>query len=143
MSLPAAIRLGLIIGVASLSSCRATPSSVSQSDPPDYTGQVIGPSFETGAPGLGELTLLRIVGSSPPPAPALGFARIDGDTKFVFAKNSGVDSTSVGLPGIQRAFVRVWYRGPPTSRTSSEIWGNAALVRVDSSGPSPNSKRAH
>lgn len=112
--------------------CQRHLSIVENQLAPDYEGRVLGPSFESGAPGFGELTLLRIIGSSPS-APPLGFARIDGSTRFVLAKASGVDSTQTGLPGLQRSYVRVWYRGVPTSRTTNEIWGNAAIVRVDSS----------
>ena len=139
----AVARLSVILASASILSCRTHSSTATMPMAPDYEGQVIGPSFEAGSPGLGELTLIRVKGSSPAPAPGMGFARIDGSTKFIFSKTSRVDSTQVGLPGLQHSYVRVWYRGGSTSRTSSEIWGNAALVRVDSSGVTSANGRVH
>ena len=123
----------LLTGALSCRLHRSTPAET----PPDYQGQIVGPSFESGAPGFGELTLLRMTTPSSTGESVDGFARVDGSTRFVFANAVRVDSTQIGLPGLQWSYVRVWYRGAPTSKTATEIWGNAALIRVDSSGRRP------
>jgi len=123
-------------------SCRLHRSGPAET-PPDYQGQIIGPSFESGAPGFGQLTLLRMAARSSTGESVNGFARVDGSTRFVFAKAAQVDSTQIGLPGLQWSYVRVWYRGAPTSKTATEIWGNAALIRVDSLGRRPASGGAN
>jgi hypothetical protein len=99
----------------------------------------VGPSFERGAPGFGGLTLLRMAARSSTGGSVTGFARVDGSTRFVFARAAAIDSTQTGLPGLQWAYVRVWFHGAATSKTATEIWGNAALVSVDSSGKRPAS----
>ena len=124
--------------LTSVASCRLHRSSPAEM-PPDYQGQIVGPSFETGAPGFGELTLLRMAARLSTGESVTGFARVDGSTRFVFAKAVPIDSTQTGLPGLQWAYVRVWYHGAPTSKTATEIWGNAAVVHVDSSGKRPAS----
>lgn len=122
--------------ITSVASCQLHRSGPPET-PPDYQGQTIGLSFESGAPGFGELTLLRMAARSSTGESVNGFARVDGSTRFLFAKAAQVDSTKTGLPGLQWAYVRVWYRGAPTSRTATEIWGNAALIHVDSLGRRP------
>ena len=129
-------RMIAVVTIALFTSCRPTPSEV-PATPPSYGGQVSGTGFQSGTSGLGELTLLRLSAAPGTAEIPLGFARIDGSTKFIFNRRPRIDSTQVGLPGLQWAHVRVWYRGAPTSRTSSEIWGNAQLVVVDSAGRRP------
>ena len=104
-------------------------------DNPAYQGQIVSYSFESGAPGVGELTLVRM---APTAGNArLGFARINGSTRFVLGKKAKVNLGQVGLPQLRWAYVRVWYQGDPTSVTPTEIWGNAGVIVVDSSGTKP------
>ena len=70
----------------------------------------------------------------------IGFARIDSTTRFIFNKRAGIDSTKLAIPGLQWAYVRVWFSAGPTSKTADEIWGNARLVLVDSAGVRPGGK---
>lgn len=123
-----------LVSVLAIESCRANRVERPEVQP-DFRGQIVGPSFESGAPGFGQLTLLRIAASSSADGPSLGFARIDGSTRFVLSKVAAIDSSQIGLPGLQWAYVRVWYRGAPTSKTDTEfgemqlsfkstLWGN-------------------
>lgn len=129
-------RTATLLALICVASCRPNLPQL-PTTPPNYRGQISGKDFQSGTSGLGELTMLRLV-----PAPGTneipsGFARIDGSTKFIFRKQARIDSTQIGLPGLNWAHVRVWYHVAPTSRTPSEIWGNAQLVVVDSAGKRP------
>jgi hypothetical protein len=119
-----------------LGSCRSQLPAIPAS-PPDYRGQVSGRDFKSGTGSLGELSMLRLIHNNGSSGAPIGFARIDSATTFIFHKPTGIDSTRLGLPGLQWAHVRVWFRAGPTSRTPDEIWGNAQLVVVDSAGVRP------
>lgn len=132
----ATTRTVTMLALICVASCRSNLPDLPAS-PPDYRGQISGKGFQSGTSGMGELTMLRLV-----PAPGTneipsGFARIGGSTKFIFSKRARIDSTQVGLPGLNWAHVRVWYDVAPTSKTPLEIWGNAKLIVVDSAGRRP------
>lgn len=126
------VLLALVIAV----SCRPKSSDM-QTTPPNYQGQISGLSFDISSSGVGELSMLRLIAAPGTDEIPSGFARIDGSTKFITSERARNRWTEIGLPDLRWAHVRVWYHTAPTSVTSTEIWGNARLVMVDSAGTKP------
>lgn len=112
----------------------APPAQSLPSPTADFSGRVEQRAFSSDSGGPTGMWLFSVRGrasSSALPAPE-AYVRVDTTTKFVVASDGRLDWHVVGVPQLAHAFVRVWFRGPPTSVTTSEIWGRAALVVVDS-----------
>lgn len=111
--------------------CRAPRPTVPPA-PPNFTGFIVGRSFQqasTGPNGLARLTLQ----APTPTIPPLAYVRIDSATRFVDATGRGLAWDLTGDRARHRARVRVWFRGgEPTSITNTELWANAGLVVIDS-----------
>ena len=110
--------------------------------PPHYHGQISGWDFDSSSSGVGGLSTIRMVAAPGTSEVPSGFARIDGSTRFITAARARIDWTQIGLSDLRWAHVRVWYNGAPTSATTTEVWGNARLIVVDSAGIRPTSRLA-
>lgn len=67
---------------------------------------------------------------SPASLPPEANVRVDSSTTFAVVTARKIEWDRV--PQLRGAYVRIWLRGAPTSITSTELWGNARLVVVDS-----------
>jgi hypothetical protein len=115
--------------------CR--PRSVRSNDDPAYVGQVISASFNVSSTGPGGLERLY-VRSRTPGQPPVAMIRIDSTTRFAVRRPTGTASTPAGYyENLRLSHIRVWLKGPPTSLTAEEMWGNGRLILIDSLGVAP------
>jgi hypothetical protein len=105
--------------------------------PPSFAGHVTQRSFARDSTGPGHLYLFGVRRVSTAPsvlAAPEGYFRVDTLTRWAVAQGGRINWPDAGVSQLSHAFVRVWLRGAPTSRTDREIWGRAALVVVDTLG---------
>jgi hypothetical protein len=130
----------IIFGVASLlaaAACRSTPQSW-PSETADLTGQIVetrlvsslgGLTIGASAAGNIQRLQIRVIGAKSTTPGAQAFIGVDGVTQLLRRDASAGNSDRPGLDG---AFVRVWFRGVPRKVTPVELVAIARVVAIDS-----------
>lgn len=122
----------LTVGAAACASlaCRPIPRTL-PSNPPDIRGLVTGSSYDSTSSGPGGLNRIgiRLDPGSAPGLPPRAYARVDSATRFAVVTSEGIDWR---LPDLHGAYVRVWFRSPPSTPTSVDFFGDARIVAIDS-----------